>query len=223
MKKLIIILLVLSLIGCSQPTTDADMESIKAELEALKAENQDLTGRLDELNKMIEHTNVDIKDIDNLANENKSRIDVLTAPSRGITISKDYLRYMTTFSFDAIRISENYSRINGQILSYDEKSNTMVINTIEMVGEGDFDRIEELGIDKDQPMIEASYMYNHEDKKELVLDDHPLVYLLDFENGLEFYEMPLSQYLEKYPNSNAVFMIDSIDGEIFRITERFFN
>lgn len=223
MKKLFILLLLLSLVGCNPSAVESDMEMMKAELQTLREENQDLMKRLDEVEATVTSTHDDIEDMNQMISENKESIQENHKSPKGAMISEDYLKYMTTFAFDFINKSDNYRRFSGIIKSYDEEKNTIVVNTIEMVGEGEFDRIEELGIDTDQPMIEAAYMYEHEDGLVLQLEEYQNVYLLDYDNDLELYETSFSVFIEKNPESNVIFMFDLIDGEIFRITERFFN
>lgn len=223
MKKLFILLLLLSLVGCNPSVVESDMEMMKAELQTLREENQDLMKRLDEVEATVTSTHDDIEDMNQMISENKESIQENHKSPKGAMISEDYLKYMTTFAFDFINKSDNYKRFSGIIKSYDEEKNTIVVNTIEMVGEGEFDRIEELGIDTDQPMIEAAYMYEHEDGLIFELEEYPNVHLLDYDNGLALYETSFHVFLEDNPESNVIFMFDLIDGEIFRITERFFN
>lgn len=229
-KKMFILLALLLLVGCSSDT-DAltkDNANIKNELDNLKESVEEL--KLSK-NQMIEDNTIMKSDLDSL---NKSlikkdqQIEDLKLELRmirndmiGSLNNESYETFKINYLSDALNASDDYIVKEVLITNFDEASLTLETVYIEFVAYYDDERIDELKIDRDDPIIAGSYIYKDENiTASYSLDQDVKLIIFDWDDTGEFIEKDLKT-LGDY--TDRMFRLSIIDGKVFRVTDIFLN
>lgn len=220
MKKIIIVLLVISLVGCSQGVSQENFDAMKAEMSSLRVENDDLKDKIEDLNAIVSELTISIEDMNVNIAENKDMMmtyeEKLLSPH-----AASYNSYMASFAYEATLLQDGYSQTFGHLISYDAPTDTITFNTVEFVSVADEERIAELNIQPDHYALHDTYIYFHEDEKTMEVGERAKVYVYNHKNDLALEALHFAVFLRDYDEYKVILHIESINDKVVRLTEIF--
>ncbi|MCH4886234.1 hypothetical protein EZV73_01575 [Acidaminobacter sp. JC074] len=229
LKKLLLCVMVLLLIGCSNTQ---DYDKLEASLYKANEEIKLLTEENDLLEASIEELRLSIEKLDDASRTKDAKIRNMNQEIEALqvnehthrnTLGEVYNDYLTMFAYDVIRDLENYEMLSGVIANYDKETGRIDFYIAEFVAYYDNERIEELKIDTTASNpIAGSYIYLHKDKTvSYELSENFKFYLIDWDKHADLKERSLEDYLKEYPESQTLFKIDIVNNKVIRFMEYF--
>lgn len=238
MKKLSVLLLVFLLVGCRNESMDllteevkdvkADIEALDDEVNRLESERLRLTETIDDLNVLLDNQVELNKLLSERITDSNTVINDFITDYTNKTHDQDSRDYMLDLSYDLSLSNAELERVNGLVETYDESSRIITIDTFEFVAYYDDERIDELNIDRNDPIIAGAYFYNGDEAYETYeLADNFMLYVYDWPEDHDkeptLLQYPLMAYMAEKDDFTRSFDILLLDGKIIRMVELFLN
>lgn len=215
MGKIIIFITIISslyLYGCERDVSDSGaIIDLTKTIEELKEENIKLSSTLGDLKVMIDSQNDNIRDLDLRNTKLENELEKFNK-----------LEQKINFSYSAVKELPEYKQLYGYLKKYDEKTNTLYIDTCEFLGLGDVDRIDELGLNPDVDFPSGFYIFDENAANEIFnIGENTSFYNYTFDQ--EFIETQVSKpiFLEKMLNSNGLVSFSILNGKIIEMSEQY--